>query len=87
MKIIDIKNIIRKDFPIYYRRYYTGVAVMEFIKDPIEIGLEFMIEQKPTGQLEIITTLNDKVDYPLVPLQKELKKYIGSLDTCGKLPY
>jgi hypothetical protein len=26
------------------------------------------------------------VDYPLVPLQKELKKYIGSLDSEGKLP-
>ncbi|MCL2320162.1 MAG: hypothetical protein FWC45_08755 [Treponema sp.] len=86
MKVVEIKNIIRKDVPIYYRRLYSGIAVMELINDPVEIPLDFQIEQKPTGHVEIGVTLSKKVDYPLVPLQKELKSFIGALDSNGKLP-
>ena len=86
MKIIEIKSIVRKDYPIYYRRFYTGIAVIELISKPLEVPLEFMIEHKPTGQIEINTTLKEKIDYPLIPVQRELKQFIGSLDSSGKLP-
>jgi len=86
MKITEIKNIVRKDVPIYYRRLYSGIAVMELINKPMEIPLDFQIEQKPTGQIDIGITLLENVDYPLIPLQKELKRFIGDLDSGGKLP-
>lgn len=86
MRVCEIKSIVRKDVPIYYRRLYTGIAVMELVNKPEEIPLAFQIEHKPTGQIEISITLSQKVDYPLVPLQKELKKFIGELDSEGKLP-
>ena len=86
MKVTEIKNIVRKDVPIYYRRLYSGIAVMELINKPVEIPLDFQIEHKPTGQIEISVLLSEKVDYPLLPLQKELKKFIGDLDSGGKLP-
>ena len=86
MRVSEIKNIVRKDVPIYYRRLYSGIAVMELVNKPVEVPLDFQIEQKPTGQTEIGITLSEKVDYPLIPLQKELKKFIGDLDSGGKLP-
>jgi len=86
MKITEIKDIVRKDVPIYYRRLYSGIVVIELINKPMEIPLDFQIEHMPTGQTEIGITLLEKVDYPLVPLQKELKKFIGDLDSGGKLP-
>jgi hypothetical protein len=86
MRVSEIKNIVRKDVPIYYRRLYSGIAVMELINKPIEVPLDFQIEHKPTGQTEIGVTLSQKVDYPLVPLHKELKRFIGALDSGGKLP-
>jgi hypothetical protein len=86
MKILDIKNITRKDVPIYYRRLYNGIAVMELVNKPQEVRVDFQIEHKPTGQTEITVTLAEKVDYPLVPLQKELKNFISELDSSGKLP-
>jgi len=86
MKIIEIKNMTRKEFPIYYRRFYSGTAVMEFVNKPVEFPLDFQIEHKPTGQIEIAITMAQNVDYPLVPLQRELKKFIGALDSGGKLP-
>ena len=86
MKIIEIKNLTRKEFPIYYRRFYEGIAVMELVDKPVEIPLDFQIEHKATGSTEITLSMTGKVDYPLVPLQKELKRFIGDLDSNGKLP-
>jgi hypothetical protein len=86
VKIQTIKDIVRKDVPIYYRRLYTGVAVLELTKNPADYRIDFAIEQKPTGIKDIAVTFIDKVDYPLLPLTKELKSYIDNLDTNGILP-
>jgi hypothetical protein len=59
---------------------------MELVNETVDTPLEFQIEHKPTGNTEISLTLSQKIDYPLVPLLKELKKFIGALDTDGKLP-
>ena len=86
MRIVEIKNLTRKDLPIYYRRFYSGIAVTEMVNGNMEFPLDFHIEHKPTGNREISLHLSQKVDYPLIPLQKELKKYIGDLDSNGRLP-
>jgi hypothetical protein len=86
VRIIEINNIVRKDVPIYYRRLYSGNAVLELINQPVETPVEFQIEHKPTGQTEINVSFPKKPDYPLVPLVKELKNFIGALDSDGKLP-
>jgi hypothetical protein len=86
MKILELRDIVRKDVPIYYRRLYTGVAVIELINKPQDVHLDFSIEHKPTGHKEILITLIDKVDYPLVPLTSALKKHIDDLDATGGLP-
>ena len=86
MKIVEIKDMVRKEFPIYYRRFYSGTAVMQLVNNFIEIPVDFQIEQKPTGQTEIALTLGQSIDYPLVPLVKELKTFISALDSEGKLP-
>jgi hypothetical protein len=86
MKVITIKDMIRKDVPIYYRKLYTGVAVIEMNDKQIDHRVDFSIEYKPTGQKEIIITFIDKVDYPLVPVNKELKNYILELEAADGLP-
>jgi hypothetical protein len=86
MKIVEIKSIVRKEMPIYYRRFYTGVAVIGLINTTVSVPLEFQIEHKPTGATEINIILSEKVDYPLIPLLKELKNFISALDSGGKLP-
>jgi len=87
MKVLEIKNLARKDVPIYYRRLYSGIAVLDLIKEIIDVPLDFQIEHKPTGHIEIsITSKIEEVDYPLIPLKKEIKRFIGTLDSSGKLP-
>jgi hypothetical protein len=86
MKIVKLKDMIRKDVPIYYRKLYTSVAVIELNNKPIDYRIDFSIEIKPTGQREVNITFIDAVDYPLVPVIKELKQYISELDFAGGLP-
>ena len=86
MKVIEIKNIKRKEIPIYYRRIYSAVAVCVFLDKPMEVPLEFQIEHMPTGQTEIQINSMENVDYPLIPLHKEIKRIIAELDAACKLP-
>jgi len=86
MKVITVKDIVRKDIPIYYRLLYTGVAVIEMTTDAEDYRIDFSVETKPTGQKEINVSFLDELDYPLVPVIKELKKYIESMHQNGALP-
>ncbi|MDR1025274.1 MAG: hypothetical protein LBL56_06055 [Treponema sp.] len=86
MKILEIKDVVRKDVPIYYRRLYSGRAVVELINKSQNVQMDFSIEHKPTGHKEILITLIDKVDYPLAPLRAALKNAIDTLDSSGGLP-
>ncbi|MDR1956492.1 MAG: hypothetical protein LBQ30_06515 [Treponema sp.] len=86
MKVLEIKDIIRKDVPIYYRMFFSGIAVLDMMNKLVERPIDFSIEIKPTGQKEILVTMGIPVDYPLVPLIKELKQFIDKLDSRGSLP-
>ena len=86
MRIIAIKDIVRKDVPIYYRLLFTGVAVLELTKDPGDYRIDFCIEMKPTGQKDITVTILDDIHYPLIPIINELKNTINDMHTNGILP-
>ena len=86
MTIVDIKEMVRKDVPIYYRRMYGGKAVVEFAGKQHDMNITWTIETSPLGIKETVINMADKVDYPLLPLIKEIKKKIEYLDSEGKLP-
>jgi hypothetical protein len=86
MKIINLEDIQRTDSPIYYRRFYSGVLTMEIMAKTIERKIDFKIELMPTGKKDIVVTFDKTVDYPVVPLMRELKKYLDELDRSGQLP-
>ncbi|MCL1959656.1 MAG: hypothetical protein FWF68_08660 [Spirochaetes bacterium] len=86
MKIVTIKDMIRKDVPIYYRKLYTGIVVIDLNNTSKEHRIDFSIEYKPTGNKEITFSFIDSVDYPLIPLSKEVKKFIDELESSGRLP-
>ncbi|MDR2072986.1 MAG: hypothetical protein LBP60_06110 [Spirochaetaceae bacterium] len=86
MKVAAIKNLIRKDVPIYYRRLFSGTLVIDLLNKTVESPIDFIVETKPTGINEVIITDMGKIDYPLLPLIKEIKKYISVLDETGGLP-
>jgi hypothetical protein len=85
MKVIAVKDIVRKDIPIYYRLLYTGVAVIELAKTT-DYRIDFSIEIKPTGKKEITVSFLDELDYPLLPVSKDLKALIDDMHSNGMLP-
>jgi hypothetical protein len=86
MNVVAIKDTVRKDIPIYYRLLYTGVSVIELSGKEANYRIDFSIEIKPTGKKEINVTFLDEVDYPLVPIMRDLKKMIESMHDNGELP-
>jgi hypothetical protein len=86
MTVVEIKDMVRKDVPIYYRRVYDGLVVVEIAGKNYDMRINWTIETSPLGIKETTITMADKVDYPLVPLLKEIKKKIEYLDSEGKLP-
>ena len=86
MRVITVKDIIRKDVPIYYRMLYTGVAVLELREKNESYRIDFAIEIKPTGMKEISVSFLDDLDYPLIPVMKELKTFINTMHSNGALP-
>jgi hypothetical protein len=86
MKVVAVKDVIRKDVPIYYRLLYTGVAVIELAKGSANYRIDFTIEIKPTGFKEISVTFLDNLEYPLLPVIKELKVIIDKMHEDELLP-
>jgi hypothetical protein len=86
MKVVAVKDVIRKDFPIYYRLLYTGVAVIDLTKGVANYRIDFTIEIKPTGHKDISVTFLDNIEYPLIPVIKELKVIIDKMHEDELLP-
>jgi hypothetical protein len=87
VRVREIRDITRKDMPIYYRRFYKGSAVIELMPGRNTIvPVEFAIETKPTGTTETTIELKGNVDWPLVPLLHSLKEAVAEMDSSGQLP-
>ena len=86
MRIIAIRNVERKDAPIYYRLAYTGIATIELSTGTNNYRVDFTIEMTPLGGKKIAATFLDGIDYPLVPVMKAMKDFIEAAHANGELP-
>jgi len=86
MKVLDLKDVVRKDVPLYYRRLFSGTVVMEICNEQMEKRVEFTIETKPTGSKDISVMVLEPVEYPLVPILRELRNTVALMDKSGVLP-
>lgn len=86
MTILALNDIIRKENFIYYRREFTAKALIDLPGHQGVSQIEFTIETEPTGRKDIRVHLIDSIDYPLLPIVKQLKEYILGLDHEGRLP-
>jgi hypothetical protein len=87
MGLVAINNVIRKDSPIYYRHLYKGVAVVDIGGIRSEARIDFIVETNPLGARTTNVAVLDKIDYPVITLQRELKTAIENLDSKNKLPH
>ncbi|MFQ3547762.1 MAG: hypothetical protein SNJ56_05440 [Termitinemataceae bacterium] len=86
MKILEVKDIIRLESPIYYRKKYTASAVVQFLHKTEEKPIEFTVEMEPTGKKHVKVSLLQHIEYPLLPIVTALKHTISELEKAGRLP-
>lgn len=85
MKVLELRELTRREAPIHYIREYTAVAVLESLGGRAEVGIAFTIEQKPVGPSEITLRVLDPVDWPLLPIVHALRESVEELDKKGQL--
>ena len=86
MKIIEIKNLAKKETHLHYRNDFTGMVVYATPGNKQnQKKFEFSLERTATGALDVNVNLLESIEYPLVPAIKVLKNYIIDLDKKGKL--
>jgi len=86
MKVIGLKNVMRDETFIYYRKTFLGDAVIELPLVTATVPIEFVIEMSPLGSKTIDIEFKGSFDYPLLPVLKELKELILNEDNEGRLP-
>ena len=86
MRILELKNLFREEGYIYYRRNFSGEAVIEVPGTTLYAPIDFCIETDPLGVRSIELSVASNVNYPLLPLKKALAAYILEEDKEGRLP-
>ncbi len=86
MKIVELKELERKNGELHYRKVYTAKAVLQFPQETIERPIEIIIEHTPLGQVHTKVSLQEPISYPLLPVLKDLSSYASDLYRKGQLP-
>jgi len=86
MKVVELRDLSRREAPIHYLREYTAVAVLEAFGSKSETGVAFTVEQKPLGPPDISVRVLDPVDWPILPVSKALRDHFADMDKRGLLP-
>jgi hypothetical protein len=86
MKVIAIKNIVRKDIPLHYREEFSGLAVFNNKKLELsESNIEFSLERTAFGTKEVEIKFPEAPDFPVIAAIRNLKEYILIIEKKGKL--
>jgi hypothetical protein len=86
MEIISLENVVRKESHIYYRREFKADAIIEIMSRKKNVPVEFVLEHKPTGGIDVSASITGDIEYPMVPLVNKLKLFIAELDKQRTLP-
>ena len=87
MRILELRDLNREEGYIYYRRNFTGTAVIEIPGSTLEAPVAFCIEMDPFGTKTIEIDIENTLNYPVLPVKKALKEYILLRDSEGILPW
>ena len=85
MKLIDLRDLLRKKSPIMYIQEYNGIAVFK-LKETVDCRVRFTLEKHPLGDFDVQVSLLDSIDHTPGPLINVLRDHIQSLYEKNQLP-
>ncbi len=86
MKVVELRDLRRKETPLHYIREYSGTAVLERAGVRIEQAIVFTIERRPLGSPEVSARFLEDPEWPLLPLLRGVRDLAVKLDKEGRLP-
>lgn len=86
MKVVELRDLSRRESPVHYIKELTAVAVIEWNQRQSESDVAITLEHKPLGPPDVHVHLLDAVDWPALPVIHAIKDYVADLESKGRLP-
>jgi hypothetical protein len=86
MRVVEMRDLCRRDSPVFYIKELTAVAVIEWGQRQSESDVAITLEHRPLGPPEVRIHLLDAVEWPTLPVIHAIKEYIVDLERTGRLP-
>jgi hypothetical protein len=86
MKVVELRELSRRDSPVFYIKELTAVAVVEWGTRLSESDIAITLEHKPLGPPDVRVHLLDAVEWPTLPVIHAIKDYVTDLERSGRLP-
>jgi hypothetical protein len=86
MKVVELRDLNRRESPVHYIRELTAVAVLEWGQRQSESDISITLEHKPLGPPEVRVHLLDAVEWPALPVIRAIRDYVADLERNGRLP-
>jgi hypothetical protein len=86
MKVVELRDINRRESPVHYIKELTAIAVIEWDEKRGESDISITLEHKPMGPPDVRIHLLDSVDWPSLPVIHAIKDYVIELERTGRLP-
>ena len=86
MKVVELRDLSRRDSPVHYIKELTAVAVLEWGQRQSESDVAITLEHRPLGPPDVRVHLLDAVEWPTLPVINAIKDFVVDLESRGKLP-
>jgi hypothetical protein len=86
MKVVELRELCRRESPVHYIKELTAVAVLEWNGRQTESEVSITLEHKPIGSPDVHVHLLDSIDWPALPVIHAIKDHVIQLERDGRLP-
>ncbi len=86
MKVVELRDLNRRDSSVHYIKELTGVAVLEYNQRRSESDVAITLEHRPIGPPDVTVHLLDAVEWPALPVIHAIRDYVTELERSGRLP-
>lgn len=86
MRVVELRDLSRRDSPLHYIKELTAVAVIEWNQRLSESDIAITLEHGPLGPPDVRIRLLDAVELPTLTVIHAIRDYVVDLERSGRLP-
>ena len=86
MKVVELRDLARRDSPVHYIKELTAVAVIEWNERQSESDISITLEHGPLGPPDVRVRLLDAVELPTLSVIHAIKDLVVEMERSGRLP-